>query len=97
MKNWLSEIIIEMIDFDKLPEFEGFTVYDRESGEPVKPTDIKISNGNTLFDIGDKFGFDEYGTLGVIPLDADEWRTGLVDVDKGKYIIQLGNGEWYKW
>lgn len=87
-----------MIDFDKLPEFPGFTVYDRETGEPVKPTDIKLSNGMTLFCYGDKFGFDEDGTLGVIPLDAEGWRTGLVDVKKeGKYIIQLGNGEYYKW
>lgn len=85
-----------MIDFDKLPEFTGFTVYDRESGEPVKPTDIKISNGETLFDIEDKFGFDEYGNFGIIPIDAEQWRTGLVDVKKGKYIIQI-NGEYYKW
>lgn len=85
-----------MIDFDKLPEFEGFTVYDRESGEPVKPTDIKISNGETLFDIEDKFGFDEDGNFGIIPIDAEQWRTGLVDVKKGKYIIQI-NGEYYKW
>lgn len=86
-----------MIDFDKLPEFEGFTVYDRESGEPVKPTDIKISNGETLFDIEDKFGFVEDGTFGVIPLYTEEWRTGMVDVKKeGKYIIQI-NGEYYKW
>lgn len=85
-----------MIDFDKLPEFTGFTVYDRESGEPVKPTDIKISNGETLFDIEDKFGFDEDGNFGIIPIDAEQWRTGLVDVKKGKYIIQI-NGEYYKW
>lgn len=26
-----------MIDLDKLPEFEGFTVYNRETGEPVLP------------------------------------------------------------
>lgn len=85
-----------MIDFDKLPEFEGFTVYDRESGEPVKPTDIKISNGETLFDIEDKFGFDEDGNFGIIPIDAEQWRTGLVDEKKGKYIIQI-NGEYYRW
>lgn len=85
-----------MIDFDKLPEFTGFTVYDRESGEPVKPTDIKISNGETLFDIEDKFGFDEDGNFGIIPIDAEQWRTGLVDVNKGKYIIQIGT-ERYKW
>ena len=85
-----------MIDYDKLPEFEGFTVYDRESGEPVKPTDIKISNGETLFDIEDKFGFDEDGNFGIIPIDAEQWRTGLVDVNKGKYIIQIGT-EMYKW
>ena len=84
-----------MIDFDKLPEFEGFTVYDRESGEPVKPTDIKISNGETLFDIEDKFGFDEDGNFGIIPIDAEQWRTGLVDEKKGKYIIQI-NGEYYR-
>lgn len=86
-----------MIDFNKLPEFTGFTVYDKESGEPVKPTDIKISNGETLFDIEDKFGFDEDGNFGIIPIDAEQWRTGLVYVNKGKYIIQLGNGEYYKW
>lgn len=87
-----------MINFDKLTEFEGFTVYDRESGEPVKPTDIKLPNGNTLFDIGDKFGFDEDGTFGIIPLNAEDWRTGMIDIKKeGKYIIQLGNGEYYKW
>ena len=85
-----------MIDFDKLPEFTGFTVYDRETGEPVKPTDIKISNGETLFDIEDKFGFDEDGNFGIIPIDAEQWRTGLVDVNKGKYIIQIGT-EMYKW
>ena len=85
-----------MIDYDKLPEFEGFTVYDRESGEPVKPTDIKISNGETLFDIEDKFGFDEDGNFGIIPIDAEQWRAGLVDVNKGKYIIQIGT-ERYKW
>ena len=85
-----------MIDFDKLPEFTGFTVYDRESGEPVKPTDIKISNGETLFEIEDKFGFDEEGNFGIIPIDAEQWRTGLVDVKKGKYIIQI-NGEHYRW
>ena len=85
-----------MIDFDKLPEFEGFTVYDRESGEPVKPTDIKISNGETLFDIEDKFGFDEDGNFGIIPIDAEQWRTGLVDEKKGKYIIHI-NGEYYRW
>lgn len=85
-----------MINFDKLQEFTGFTVYDRESGEPVKPTDIKISNGETLFDIEDKFGFDEDGNFGIIPIDAEQWRTGLVDVKKGKYIIQI-NGEYYRW
>ena len=85
-----------MIDYDKLPEFAGFTVYDRENGEPVKPTDIKISNGETLFDIEDKFGFDEDGNFGIIPIDAEQWRTGLVDVNKGKYIIQIGT-EMYKW
>ena len=85
-----------MIDYNKLPEFEGFTVYDRENGEPVKPTDIKISNGETLFDIEDKFGFDEDGNFGIIPIDAEQWRTGLVDVNKGKYIIQIGT-EMYKW
>ena len=85
-----------MIDFDNLPEFTGFTVYDKESGEPVKPTDIKISNGETLFDIEDKFGFDEDGNFGIIPIDAEQWRTGLVDVNKGKYIIQIGT-EMYKW
>ena len=85
-----------MIDFDNLPEFTGFTVYDRESGEPVKPTDIKISNGETLFDIEDKFGFVEDGNFGIIPIDAEQWRTGLVDVKKGKYIIQI-NGENYRW
>ena len=62
----------------------------------VKPTDIKISNGETLFDIEDKFGFDEDGNFGIIPIDAEQWRTGLVDVKKGKYIIQI-NGEYYKW
>lgn len=85
-----------MINYDKLPEFGGFAVYDRESGEPVKPTDIKISNGETLFDIEDKFGFDEDGNFGIIPIDAEQWRTGLVDVNKGKYIIQIGT-ERYKW
>ena len=85
-----------MIDYDNLPEFPGFTVYDRETGEPGKPTDIKISNGETLFDIEDKFGFDEYGNFGIISIDAEQWRTGLVDVNKGKYIIQIGT-EMYKW
>ena len=86
-----------MIDFDKLPEFPGFTVYRVDDGEPIKPTDIKLSNGTTLYCYGDKFGFDEDGEFGVIPLDAEQWRTGLVDVKKeGKYIIQV-NGEYYKW
>lgn len=34
--------------------------------------------------------------FGIIPIDAEQWRTGLVDVKKGKYIIQI-NGEYYKW
>lgn len=68
-----------MIDLDKLPEFTGFTVYDRETGEPVLPhydeaQYVLSQNGNLYEAI--------CATEGIL---------------KGKYIIQLGNGEYYKW
>ena len=73
-----------MIDFDKLPEFEGFTVYDKESGDPLQP-DEKIEGIPTVMHV-----LAEDGTLYIAICNPD----GL---PKNKYIIQLGNGECYKW
>ena len=68
-----------MIDFDKLPEFTGFTVYERETGEPVLPqydeAQYVLSQNGNLY----------------------EAICAIEGIPKGKYIIQLGNGEYYKW
>jgi hypothetical protein len=72
-----------MIDFDKLPEFEGFTVYDKDTGDPIYP-DEKVNGTETIMHV-----LAEDGTLYI----ANCAYGGL---QKGKYIIQI-NGEYYKW
>lgn len=68
----------------------GYTVYHADTGERAKPTDIKLDNGSTLFCHLDEFVLDDHGNLGVCPYDAEDWRTGYIDVKKeGKYIIQF--------
>lgn len=92
-----------MIDFDKLPEFEGFTVYDRETGEPVEPHDgMSIYCGDLLLKdpisySSSKmvFALDEDGALCITPKEQ-AYQAYRVSKE-GKYIIQLGNGEYYKW
>ena len=72
-----------MIDFDKLPEFTGFKVYDRKSKDQICP-DEKVNGAETVMHV-----LAEDGTL-YIAICACE---GL---PKGKYIIQI-NGEYYRW
>ena len=77
-----------MSDFDKLPEFTGIMVYDRETGKPVTAKDIC-----PYCTYNDWLVADNEGLL-VIPF-ADNvvsyWK-----VPKDKYIIQV-NGEYYRW
>lgn len=77
-----------MIDFDKLPEFTGIQVYDRNTGEPVTAKNIY-----SHCSYNDWIVADEEGLL-VIPY-ADE-EVSCWEVPKDKYIIQI-NGEYYKW
>lgn len=70
-----------MIDYDKLPEFGGFTVYDRKTGEPALP---QYDNDKVQYVLS------QNGNL-------YEAICAIEGIPKGKYIIQLGNGEWYKW
>lgn len=72
-----------MIDFDKLPEFTGFTVYDRKSGEPIYP-DEKVNGAEIVMHV-----LAEDGALYIASCAYE----GL---PKGKYIIQI-NGEYYRW
>lgn len=76
----------------------GYTVYHAENGERAKPTDIKLSSGKTLFGNLDEFILDDHGVLGVCPYDAEDWRTGFVDVKKeDKYIIQFSDGRYMRY
>lgn len=76
----------------------AYAVYHIDTGKPAKPTDIKLSNGSTLFDDLDEFVLDNHGNLGVCPYDAEQWRTGFVDVKKeGKYIIRFTDGRYMRY
>lgn len=76
----------------------GYTVYHADTGCLAKPTDIKLSSGNTLFDDLDEFILDSNGNLCVCPYDAEMWRTGSIDVKKeGKYIIQFADGRYMRY
>ena len=77
-----------MIDFDKLPEFTGIQVYDRNTGELVTAKNIYPHCSYNDWIVADEEG------LLVIPF-ADE-EVSCWEVPKGKYIIQI-NGEYYKW
>lgn len=79
-----------MINFDKLPEFRGFTVYDAKTGDPL--TDIpNIPEFKTEAVYGDLF-LTEEGDLVVDGVCGGE----MFSLPKGKYIIQIGT-EMYKW
>ena len=73
-----------MIDVNKLPEFPGFTVYDAETGEPIQP-DTKVDDVETVMHI-----LAEDGTLYIANCACE----GL---PKGKYIIQMDDGTFYRW
>jgi hypothetical protein len=77
-----------MSDFDKLPEFTGIMVYDRETGKPVTAKDIC-----PYCTYNDWLVADNEGLL-VIPF-ADK-VVSYWEVPKDKYIIQV-NGEYYRW
>lgn len=91
-----------MIDFDKLPEFTGFTVYDRETGEPVEPHDgMSIYYGDVLLKVPIShsspkmvFALDEDGALCITPKEQ-AYQAYRVSKES-KYIIQI-NGEYYRW
>lgn len=85
---------IDLIPKDKfIDEWCGFTVYDAGTGDPVEPKDIY-----EYFDPIDVFVLDANGTLYVSPWDAEDWRTGLIEVKKeGKYIIQFADGKYMRW
>ena len=70
-----------MIDVNKLPEFPGFTVYDIKTGQP---------NYNAIY-AKDANGEDRlYRTYIAMEYGNDIPK-------EGKYIIQMGTGEYYKW
>lgn len=85
---------IDLISPDKfIDEWCGFTVYDAETGNPVEPKDI-----SEHFDPVDAFVLDTYGVLWVSPWDAEDWRTGLIEVPReGKYLIQFADGRYMRW
>lgn len=81
-----------MIDVNKLPEFPGFTVYDAETGQRITAKDI-----DDHFNKNDWLVVDEEGLL-IIPYHPEEYGTSCFEIPKkGKYIIQLGTGECYRW
>lgn len=90
-----------MIDINTLPEFPGFTVYDAETGEPVKQINIGITHN----DIDDAFMLAQDGK--VFEIDDGWWarnedgkclaREVCETPHRNKYIIQLGTGECYRW
>lgn len=90
-----------MIDANKLPEFPGFSVYDIETGEKVEPHDgMSIYYGDLLLKnpISGReviFALDEDGALCIVPKEQ-AYQAYRVSKE-GKYIIQLGNGEYYRW
>ncbi len=77
-----------MIDLKKLPEFPGFTVYDAETGDPIDAEKELPNEAITgcLF-------LGEDGELLVDGICGSE----MMALPKGKYIIQLGTGEMYRW
>lgn len=90
-----------MIDVNKLPEFPGFTVYDAETGKPVK----QINKGYRFNDAYDAFMLSQDGKIFEI---EDGWwganedgrclcREVCETPHSNKYIIQMGTGEYYKW
>ncbi len=92
-----------MIDVNKLTEFPGFTVYDAETGERVEPhdgmsiycRDLLLKNPISLSGREMIFALDEDGALCIV---SKEQACQAYRVSKeGKYIIQLGNGDYYKW
>lgn len=69
---------------DQLKEFNGFTVYDAESGDPV-------TLGYEEF-----FVLDEDGLLFKIYPSSDKYL--YEDVPKeGKYLIQFADGKYLRW
>jgi hypothetical protein len=81
------------ISKEQLTEFNGFTVYDAVTGDPIEPKDI-----SNHFERLDSFVLDMDGVLWVSPYAADDWKTGLIEVKKeGKYIIQFADGKYMRW
>ena len=94
MPRFLSELSPEK----EIKQF-GFTVYDAETGEVVRPSHIKISGGNyTLYEPLDEFVVNSDGYLCISPYNAEDWRTGLLDVPReGRYIIFFSDCSWMRY
>lgn len=80
----------KMIDVNNLPEFPGFTVYDAETGEQVG-----VHNGYKYMN----FAITEKAEIMLHERARNGNLKNCIALPKNdiKYIIQLGNGECYKW
>lgn len=83
-----------MINYDNLPEFPGFTVYDRETGEPITDVNLPIEEEIHYSDwlpLGQKvFIAVPYPESGSVPNEI------LTIPRDSTHIIQIGT-EMYKW
>lgn len=80
-----------MIDYDNLPEFPGFTVYDKETGDEINHEEIAKELGCHPV-LADEMAITEDGFM-YFTDSTGNWYSVPKD---GKYIIQI-NGEYYRW
>lgn len=80
-----------MIDFDNLPEFEGFTVYDRYTGDEIDREEVAKEVGCHPV-LADEMAITEDGYL----YFTDSTGNWYPVPKEGKYIIQI-SGEYYRW
>lgn len=94
MPGFLSEL-----SPDKEKKQLGYTVYNAETGEVAKPYHIKVKGGDySLYEVLDEFVVDSDGHLCISPYNAEDWRTGLLDVPReGRYVILFSDCTWMRY
>lgn len=80
-----------MIDFNKLPEFTGFTVYDRYTGDEIDRKEVAKKVGCHPV-LADEMAITEDGFL----YFTDSTGNWYSVPKEGKYIIQIGT-DMYRW
>lgn len=78
-----------MIDFSDIPEFPGFTVYDKYTNDPVDPFTLDELKGKAM--TGDMY-LSEDGELVCDGVFGNQ----VFPFNEDKYIIQIG-GAFYRW